>query len=80
MKVHELDCISDVFQDIYNGVRSFDIRDDDRDYEIGDSLHLKEYNIKTQSHSGRWISKRVTYIQNISVPYGTYDLVVMAII
>lgn len=37
MKVHELKCHSDPFQSVYAGVKSFEIRVNDRDYQIGDS-------------------------------------------
>lgn len=80
MKVHELKCHSDPFQSVYTGVKSFEIRVNDRDYQIGDTLHLKEYDPKNNSYSGRWCSKRITYM----IRGGNYglpdDLVVMAIV
>ncbi len=80
MKVHELKCHSGPFQSVYAGVKSFEIRVNDRDYQVGDSLHLKEYDPKTNSYSGRWVSKRITYMirgGNYGLPE---NLVVMAIV
>jgi hypothetical protein len=50
MKLHELKCHSEQFQAVYNGVKSFEIRVNDRDYQVGDALHLKEYNPETKNY------------------------------
>lgn len=83
MKIHQLDCDPVIFQSIYNGVRSFDIQINDREYKVGDALYFKEYNREKQSYSGRWISKRITYLVEMSRDYnlnGAPNLVVMAIV
>lgn len=78
MKVHELKCDPKYFQAIYNGVKSFEIRINDRNFLVGDSLYLREYNRETQCYSGRYVIKRITYIVS---DYGLPDnIIVMAII
>jgi hypothetical protein len=42
MKTHELKTDPEVFQDVRDGRKTFEIRFDDRDYNVGDELLLKE--------------------------------------
>ena len=79
MTVHDLKCWTDIFQDVYLGVKSFEVRVNDRGYQVGDTLHLREYNPTTNTYSGRWVSRRVTYILH-GGKFGIPDnLVIMAI-
>lgn len=40
--IHELKTDSEVFQAIYGGYKTFEIRFNDRDFQVGDELWLKE--------------------------------------
>lgn len=44
---HELKCYSQYFQRICTGQKTFEIRKNDRDFQVGDILCLKEYDEKT---------------------------------
>jgi len=44
---HELKCHSEYFQRICTGQKTFEIRKNDRDYQVGDILALREYDPKT---------------------------------
>lgn len=59
---HELKCWIDVFYDMYIGLKTFEVRLNDRNYQVGDSLLLKEWDSDTNTYTGRQILKRVTYI------------------
>lgn len=39
--VHELKTDPEVFDDVVKGVKTFEIRKDDRGFKVGDSLHLR---------------------------------------
>lgn len=67
---HELKCDPEPFQAVYLGSKAFEVRVNDRDYKVGDSLHLREYDRATGAYTGRWVSKRVTYL----LPGGAYGL------
>lgn len=60
MKVHDLKSRPEFFTRIYDGSRTFDIRKNDRDFQVGDILILKEHN--TITYTGYTLRKRVTNI------------------
>lgn len=59
---HELKVWIDYYEDIENGKRKFDVRYNDRDFKVGDILHLREYNNIENYYTGREVSKIVDYI------------------
>lgn len=60
--VHELKTHPDVFQDVWDERKPFEIRYNDRDFRVGDILRLKEWLPDTLSFSGRIADRKVTYI------------------
>lgn len=60
--VHELKTWTQYFDDIIYRGKSFEVRKNDRDYQVGDTLLLKDWDNETQSYSGRSCERRVQYI------------------
>lgn len=60
--VHELKVWPEYFQPLSIGTKDFEIRTNDRNFKVGDTLHLKEWNPKVERYTGRWISRRITYM------------------
>ena len=58
MIIHELKTIEPYFSDIWFGIKTFDVRYNDRNYQVGDILHLIRY--KTLPKQS--ISCNITYI------------------
>jgi Domain of unknown function (DUF3850) len=61
-EVHELKTLKPYFQDVYSGVKQFAVTLNDRDFQVNDFLGLKEFDDATQTYTGRYIIRRVTYI------------------
>lgn len=75
--IHELKTWPRFFDEIKSGAKTFEIRENDRGYAVGDLLHLREYDPGKQQFSGRETFVRVTYITDWQQRPGT---VVMAIV
>lgn len=58
---HELKCWPEYFQAVLDGVKMFEIRKNDRDFKVGDWLHLQEWCPKTQAYTGRSTKREVAY-------------------
>lgn len=62
MNAHDLKCWPEPFQAIKDGRKTFEFRRNDRDYQSGDVLRLREYDPNTQAYSGDMVAVMVTYI------------------
>ncbi|MFR7590241.1 MAG: DUF3850 domain-containing protein [Longibaculum sp.] len=60
MKIHELKTLPQYFVEQVKGNKQFEVRKNDRNYEVGDILILKEWD--NNSYTGSEISVIVTYI------------------
>lgn len=57
---HELKIIPKWFTLVSKGIKNFEIRKNDRDYKIGDTLILKEW--EKGRYTGREIKREVEYV------------------
>jgi uncharacterized protein DUF3850 len=62
MSRHELKIWPDFFEDVRSGAKRYEIRKNDRNFQVGDELHLREYNPDSNSYSGRALIAKVEYI------------------
>ena len=79
-KIHELKIYPQYFRAVLDGSKTFEFRKDDRGFEVGDTLILKEFIpetidhtagepvIKESRYTGRTIKKKITYILKDGVP------------
>jgi hypothetical protein len=51
------------------GKKPFEIRKNDRDFRVGDTLVLQEWDPITQKYSGKSLTRKITYIQRVSKSY-----------
>jgi hypothetical protein len=57
------------FEATLAGVKTHDVRrTGDRDYRVGDTLRLQEFDPETQHYTGREQSVRITYITSTDLP------------
>lgn len=59
-KSHELKVLPEYFTAVKDGRKKFELRKDDRGFEVGDLLLLREWN--GIEYSGRYVNCRVTYV------------------
>jgi ASC-1-like (ASCH) protein len=59
---HELKTWSEYFIAILSGEKKFEVRKNDRDYKVGDTLILKEWNCGLAEYTGAVLEVKVKYI------------------
>lgn len=62
MIAHELKTWPQYFARIFSGQKTFELRKDDRHFDVGDTLHLKEFDPLNNEFTGREILKTVKYV------------------
>lgn len=62
MKTHELKTWEEFYSDVESGRKSFELRLNDRFYEVGDLLHLREWSRVDERYTGRSCMRRVVYL------------------
>lgn len=50
------------FQPLVEGIKGFELRRDDRGFQVGDRLIVREYVIDNDTYTGRDVALDVTYI------------------
>jgi hypothetical protein len=58
---HYLKTVNPFFQDVKRGIKPFEIRFNDRNYQFGDILHLQEF-VPPETYTGDEIKREVTYV------------------
>ena len=78
MATHFLKTINPFFQQLWDGKKTFEIRFNDRNYQIDDVLVLQEYYSEERLFTGREIKVKVPYILSECI-YLPYKYVCMSI-
>jgi len=61
MTTHELKSWPEFFEPVFKGVKNFELRIDDRKFNVGDILLLREWDDKQRKYTGRSVRRIVTY-------------------
>lgn len=70
MRIHELKTWPPSFEQILSGRKSFELRFDDRGFQVGDVLCLREYDPLPRAYTVRSTMVRVTHIMTHDYAYG----------
>lgn len=62
MVIHHLKIQPEYFDSVSKGIKSFEIRKNDRNYKVGDVLLLQEYIPSETKFTGRVLDRKITYI------------------
>ncbi len=66
---HRVKSWPNFFEATLAGIKTHDVRHvGDRDYQVGDTLRLMEFDPETQQYSGRELCVRITYITSAKLP------------
>lgn len=68
---HELKILPEYYDSIVSNVKHFELRKDDRDFQVGDFVILKEYSNGT--YTGRETGFQIRYILRNCTEYGLMD-------
>lgn len=68
--IHELKTWTEFYPHVLSYEKRFEIRKADRDYKVGDTLILKEWDNKKLQYTGRELSTKILYITDFYQPYG----------
>ncbi len=61
VRTHELKTWCDPFEAVWDGRKAFEVRKDDRGFQVGDTLSLREWNHGAGIYTGRSVEAVVTY-------------------
>ncbi len=71
MKVHELKTWPQQFAAVNAGIKRWELRRNDRDFETGDLLYLREYNNESDEYTGHHVLAEVlSVMHDFDVPEG----------
>ena len=59
---HKLKIEPQYFMEVYAKRKTFEIRKNDRDYKVGDTLILREYLKEHRQYTGNILKRKITYI------------------
>lgn len=74
---HELKILPTYFRSVLRGDKTFEVRKNDRNFQVGDKLILKEWD--NGEYTGNILEKNVTYILDDSSGYVLEGYVIMGI-
>lgn len=60
--IHELKIWTEYFDAVVTGLKTFEIRKNDRNFKIGDVLKLNEYNPTKHKYTKVYVKKTISYI------------------
>lgn len=76
--IHAVKELPEYFDNVQSGKKTFEVRKNDRPYNVGDLIALNEYNAEEQCYTGRSMLCYIDYILNDS-GYCKEGYVVMSI-
>lgn len=60
--IHELKSIPPFYQEVERGMKSFEVRKNDRNFQVGDKLYLREWIPAGSAYTGREKVVTIVYI------------------
>ena len=70
MKIHELKTWSEYYEAVEAQLKNFEVRKNDRAFEVGDVLHLRDYDPLVGAYTGKSCLREITYILDTFGEFG----------
>jgi hypothetical protein len=70
MSTHELKTWPEYWTALDAGAKTFELRRNDRDFQPGDTLVLREWNPDSEEYTGRSLTRRVSYVLRDGEKFG----------
>lgn len=61
-QTHELKTNMEFYPLVIKGIKTFEVRKNDRNFQIGDLLYLKEWDSLNQEYTGRCVHMEIKYL------------------
>lgn len=61
---HNLKSLPQYFEPVCTGVKTFEIRNNDRGFNTGDTVTLQEWDNRKRSYTGNTVEVEITYVTN----------------
>ena len=61
-KTHDLKCWPEYFQQVWDSNKLFEIRKNDRNFQVGDKVLLFEYDPRISTFTGRMLTSEITSV------------------
>lgn len=71
MNKHEIKILPEYFEPVFRSVKRFELRKNDRDYQVGDRVTLKEWDGK--NYTGNAVTVSIKYVLKDCPEYGLAD-------
>lgn len=62
MTIHYLKTAPEFFEKCWKREKNFEVRNNDRNFKVGDIVCLREYDIKKELYTGRRLMTKITYV------------------
>ena len=77
---HKLKCWPESFQALFTGAKTFELRWNDRNFKVDDTLQIREYDPESDTFTGRSTKRVITYILPLNTMLaGTIKWVILSI-
>jgi hypothetical protein len=78
MSEHELKTWPGFFAGLTDGTKTAEVRRNDRSYQVGDVLVLREFNAETDEYTGRFEVRTVSRVDDLRLVTGVFGFVLLS--